>query len=250
MKIIFSLFYYSGLQQIRDYYSLFINVLTTPILFIIYFTFTNTTKHPFVPVLILLSSLMVVFSTAMVVAYEVENRTIFRFSLAEIPFYKVFIGLNLFQILLGSLSEIFLICLVCLSGIIPISNLPTIILYCFLMICSSSLFGSIIGATSGNVFRAFSLASFVMFLLLFLSGGLFPLPEYYLTWDQEIRIDLMNFIPSNAFLKLIFNTINILETSKQESLFLNMILILSIILSLITGIKIFQIAIYHEPQKK
>lgn len=249
MKIIIYLFYYSGMQQFRDLYSLFINIFTTPILFLIYISFSNTNKHPFIPVLILLSSLMVVFSTAMVVAYEVENKTMFRFSLAEIPFYKLFIGLNLFQIFLGFLSTLSLVCLICFFGIIPFSDAPLILYYCFIMIFSSSMIGSTIGALSGNVFRAFSISSFIMFVLLFLSGGLFPLPSYFVTWNQEKWIDVLDFIPSHAFLKILFNAMHFNSTNKQDLFASNLILIFFIFSSLITGIKVFQIAIYHDTKK-
>jgi len=202
MKLIF-LIYKAWLQQSRDILSLGILVLTTPVLFLMYYSLTNGESNSFLPILILLSVIMVVFSSSLVVAKEIESKTIIRMLLAGIPYYLVILGLCMVQFLLSILSIVFTLFLFYKFDIYSFSILTKI----FYSACLTSLcciwIGASIGSLAKNTLKAFSISSLIMFILLILSGAMFPIPQVEITFSYYSQVNLFDFIPSLIFIKSI-----------------------------------------------
>lgn len=213
MKLIY-LIQKAWIQQTRDKLSLILLISTTPILFLLYYSITLGESKEFLTLLILLSVIMVVFSSSIVVAKEIESKTIIRLILAEIPYYQGIIGLCLVQFFLSIISILFTFIFFYFYEIYNIEILIKFYYFAIINSLTSIWIGASVGSLTRNTFKAFTISSLLMFLLLLLSGALFPIPRKEILLLHTIHLSLFDLIPSNLFLQSIYS---ILESNQTQS---------------------------------
>lgn len=213
MKLIY-LIQKAWIQQSRDILSLVLLISTTPILFLLYYSITLGESKEFITLLILLSVIMVVFSSSMVVAKEIESKTIIRLILADIPYYQGIIGLCLVQFFLSIISILLTFIFLYFYEIYNKEILIEFFYFATINSLTSIWIGASVGSLTRNTFKAFTISSLLMFLLLLLSGALFPIPRKEILLLNSIQIGLFDFMPSNLFLQSINS---ILESNKSKS---------------------------------
>jgi ABC-2 type transport system permease protein len=132
----------------------------------------------YVPNLLVFAMIMLVFSSAMVTAREVERGTLERLRLTRMRPGEWIAGTAITQALLGacSVTLTFVFAMVLGFDARP-AALPVAAGIALLTGIACIGIGTIVASTARSVAQAFAIASFFMFLLLLFSGVVFPIPE-------------------------------------------------------------------------
>ena len=132
----------------------------------------------YVPNLLVFAMIMLVFSSAMVTAREVERGTLERLRLTRMRPSEWLAGTALAQTLLGagSVALTFVIAMT-LGFDARAAALPVAAGIALLTGVTCIGIGTIVASVARTVAQAFAIASFFMFLLLLFSGVVFPIPE-------------------------------------------------------------------------
>lgn len=130
----------------------------------------------FVPSLLVFAVIMLVFSTGMAVAREVQSRTLDRLRLTGMKPVQYLLAVFAVQTIPGSLSVLGTLGLAYLLGFS--SQGSFLMLFSITMVSGFACIGIglMVGSVSQTVSRAFLLGSVCMFFLLLFSGLLFPVP--------------------------------------------------------------------------
>jgi ABC-2 type transport system permease protein len=132
----------------------------------------------YVPNLLVFAMIMLVFSSAMVTAREVERGTLERLRLTRMRPSEWIAGTALAQTLLGtgSVALTFVVAMA-LGFDARAAALPIAAGIALLTGVACIGIGTIVASVARTVAQAFAIASFIMFLLLLFSGVVFPIPE-------------------------------------------------------------------------
>lgn len=139
---------------------------------------TRTAFEQYVPNLLIFAIIMLVFSTSMAIAKEIEQHTIERLMMTNISSTEYLAGVSAFQFVLGLGSFAMTLAMAILLGYEPGGSLALTATIMSLTILSCVGLGVVIASISKSVARAFLTGSVVMFLLMLFSGIVFPLPSW------------------------------------------------------------------------
>lgn len=139
---------------------------------------TRTAFERYVPNLLIFAIIMLVFSTSMAVAKEIEQRTIERLIMTNLSSSEYLAGTSAFQFILGLGSFGVTLATAIFLGYEPGGSLALTATIMSLTILSCVGLGVVIASISKSVARAFLTGSVVMFLLMLFSGIVFPLPSW------------------------------------------------------------------------
>ena len=132
----------------------------------------------YVPNLLVFAMIMLVFSSAMVTAREVERGTLERLRLTRMRPGEWLAGTALAQTLLGAGSVALTFAVAAMLGFdARLATLPIAGGIALLTGVACIGIGTIVASLARSVAQAFAIASFFMFLLLLFSGVVFPIPE-------------------------------------------------------------------------
>ena len=178
----------------------------------------RTAFESYIPGLLILSVVMLIFSAAMTVTYEVEMGTLRRLQLSKLSAFSFLGGISLSQVLLGTIA-ISLTFLMALSlGFRSQGALWVAILVGALTSLSIMGIGMIVASFARSVTEAFLLSNFPLFLLMFFSGAIRPIPKLPLFALGGREIGLYDFLqPTHAVVAL--NKILTLGASLGDVLF-------------------------------
>lgn len=178
----------SAIQQVRDRTGLVLTLFTTPAMVLAYgLVFEahgggDAPGRPFhaaVPGLLCFSIIMLIYSTAMGVAREVEAGAFVRLRLTPLTAGELLAGMGSIQLVVGLVSYGLALVAARLAGFESKGALGLVLALGALGTLSSVGAGLMVAALSESTQRAFLIASVAMFVLLIFSGSFFPRPE----WD-------------------------------------------------------------------
>lgn len=130
----------------------------------------------FVPGLLVFSIIMLVFSSSMMMAAEIESETYLRYKMSNTHVFSVLIGSSFLQLFNGTLSILFSLIITKILGYQFHDKLIFIFLICLLGAVSCVGTGLLIASFMKTSQQAFLTSSFIMFLFLLFSGIIFPKP--------------------------------------------------------------------------
>ncbi|MCB9640311.1 MAG: ABC transporter permease [Myxococcales bacterium] len=178
----------------------------------------RTEFENYVPGLLILSVVMLIFSAAMTITYEVEMGTLRRLQLSNISAFELLSGIAFSQVLLGVLSILLTFGVAVALGFRSQGPLWVAILVGAVTSLSIMGVAMIVASFARTVTEAFLLSNFPLFLLMFFSGAVRPIPKVPLLtlWGREVGLyDLLQ--PTHAVVAL--NKILTLGASLSEVLF-------------------------------
>lgn len=168
-------------QQGRDLIGLAITVLTAPFFVLLYsLVYHDSDVVPFesyVPSLLIFAVIMLIFSSAMSIAREVEGGTLERLRMSPMGPVHYLLATSLFQGLLGATSVALTFLCALLLGFQSAGSVLLAMLVTALAAFACIGLGVWVASLAKSVNQAFLIASVFMFLLLLFSGAVFPLPE-------------------------------------------------------------------------
>jgi len=193
----------------------------------------------FVPGFLVFSILMIIFSTAMMFAFEIESHLILVYRLTKTSIFEYFLGSGSIQLINSILTISLSIILTSMLGYSFEGKMGTVFLVCLLGSLCSIGFGMIVASFTINSNQAFLSSSFIMFLLLIFSGILFPSPNLSFCLGENESINIFGFLPTSKTKQILDDLLFYSKSMKDIASDLQ-ILILSTILILAGGILSFQ----------
>jgi ABC-2 type transport system permease protein len=130
----------------------------------------------YVPGLLILSIIMIIFSASAAIVREAENRTLERLLVSRLTAFEFLGGISLVQILLAILSLVFaLLTAIALGYTLLPGTLGFILLISLLTAFSMVSFSLLVAAMCRSVKEVAIIGTFPLFLLMFFTGAAFPI---------------------------------------------------------------------------
>lgn len=130
----------------------------------------------YVPGLLILSIIMIIFSASAAIVREPETRTLERLKISRLTAFEFLLGTSLVQMIVATLSFTLALLTAVVFGysIIP-GTLGFIILISFLTTLSMISFSLIVAAMCRSIKEVAIIGTFPLFLLMFFTGAAFPI---------------------------------------------------------------------------
>lgn len=193
----------------------------------------------YVPGMLIISVVMLVFIVSMTIAYEVEGGTLRRLQLTRMTAFDLLTGISLSTILLGIIA-VFLTFLVAMAlGFESLGLIWAALLIGAITAIAVVGVGLIVAAYSKTVSQAFIIANFPLIFLMFFSGAVYPLPRIPFFEMAGRVVSLYDLIPSTHAV-VALNKILTLGAGPTEVLYELVSLIVLSALYFAIGIWLFQ----------
>jgi len=131
----------------------------------------------YVPGLIVFAVLMLVFTTSMTVAREVESGTLRRLQLTRMTALDFMLGVSVVPVIVGVVAVLLTFGTAVALGFHSQGPLWVAVLTCAVTSLSMVGAGLVVGALVKTVTQAFLAANFPLILFMFFSGAIYPIPR-------------------------------------------------------------------------
>ena len=192
----------------------------------------------YIPGILIVSVVMLVFIVSMTITHEVETGTLRRLQMTSMKASELLIGISLPTILLGIGSLLLTLIVAIALGFTSQGSIFAALLIGGITAIAVVGIGLIVAAFSKSVSQAFIIANFPLIFFMFFSGAVYPIPRIILFQAAGINISLYDVLPpTHAVMAL--NKILTLGSGLSDVLYeLVSLLILSLLYYLI-GIWLF-----------
>ncbi|MEE8356256.1 MAG: ABC transporter permease [Anaerolineales bacterium] len=193
----------------------------------------------YIPGILIVSVVMLVFIVSMTITHEVEAGTLRRLQMTSMKASELLIGISLPIILLGIVSLLLTLIVAIALGFTSQGSIMAALLIGGITAIAVVGIGLIVASFSKSVSQAFIIANFPLIFFMFFSGAVYPIPRIILFQVAGINISLYDVLPpTHAVVAL--NKILTLGSGLSDVLYeLFSLLILSLLYYLL-GIWLFQ----------
>ncbi|MCJ7716467.1 MAG: ABC transporter permease, partial [Anaerolineales bacterium] len=194
----------------------------------------------YIPGILIVSVVMLVFIVSMTITYEVEAGTLRRLQMTSMKASELLIGISLPTILLGIVSLLLTLVVAIALGFNSQGSIWAVMLIGGVTAIAVVGIGLIVAAFSTSVSQAFIIANFPLIFFMFFSGAVYPIPRIILFQIAGINISLYDVLPpTHAVMAL--NKILTLGSGLPDVLYELVSLIVLSLLYFLLGIWLFQI---------
>ncbi|NOQ38686.1 MAG: ABC transporter permease [Anaerolineales bacterium] len=193
----------------------------------------------YIPGILIISVVMLVFIISMTITYEVEAGTLRRLQMTSMKASDLLIGISLPTVLLGVISLLLTIFVAILLGFSSQGSIWAALLIGGITAVAVVGVGLIVAAFSKSVSQAFIVANFPLIFFMFFSGAVYPIPRIILFQIAGFNISLYDLLPpTHAVMAL--NKILTLGADLADVLYEIISLLVLSLLYYLVGILIFQ----------
>ena len=161
----------------------------------------------YVPALLGLALMMLMFTAAASIIKEKDKGTIIRLRLSNMRTFEWLLAVSLVQVILGMLALVVTYITAAVLGYKTSGSLPAMLLVGFLSSLSIIAISLIVAAYLRTIFDLMTIGCFPFFILMFFSGGMFPLPPLQLFTMGGRTININDMLPTthaiNAMSKIL-----------------------------------------------
>lgn len=205
----------------------------------------RTEFEMYVPALLILAVVMMIFQVAMTVAREVEGGTLKRLQMTNMTSFDLLGGISLTQVLIGVIAVIVTFLTASLLGFRSQGPLWVAVLVGALTSFSIIGVGLIIACLARTVSEAFIYSNFPLVFLMFFTGAAFPIPAVPLFSIGSRTIGLFDILPpTHAVVAL--NKVLTLGAGFKDILFEVTALTVLSLLYFVIGVWLFQKTRLHK----
>jgi len=129
----------------------------------------------YIPGILILSVIMLMFTATIAIVTEVENRTIVRLKLSRLTALEFLLGVSVVQVVIGIISALLTLAVAVLLGFDYAHALGLLILIAALTSVSIIAFSLIVAAATKTVNEVLVVGNFPLFLFMFFTGAAFPI---------------------------------------------------------------------------
>ena len=193
----------------------------------------------YIPGILIISVVMLVFIVSMTITYEVEAGTLRRLQMTSMKASDLLIGISLPTVLLGVVSLLLTLLVALALGFNNQGSIWSALLVGGITAVAVVGIGLIVAAYSKSVSQAFIIANFPLIFFMFFSGAVFPIPRIILIRIAGLNISLYDLLPpTHAVMAL--NKILTLGSGLDSVLYEIISLIVLSLLYYLIGIWLFQ----------
>ncbi|RLC71685.1 MAG: hypothetical protein DRI81_17395 [Chloroflexi bacterium] len=149
----------------------------------------------YVPGMLIISVVMLVFTASMAITYEVEAGTLRRLQITRMTAFDLLTGISLSVILLGILSMLLTLLVAMALGFESQGPIWAAILVAAVTTVSVVGVGLVVAAFSKSVSQAFIIANFPLIFFMFFSGAVYPIPRIQLFEVAGQFVSIYDVIP-------------------------------------------------------
>ncbi len=149
----------------------------------------------YIPGILIISVVMLVFIISMAITYEVEAGTLQRLQMTSLKASDLLIGISLPTILLGVVSLLITLIVAILLGFNSQGSIWAALLIGGITGVAVVGIGLIVAAFSKSVSQAFIIANFPLIFFMFFSGAVYPLPRIILFQIAGLNVSLYDVLP-------------------------------------------------------
>ncbi len=155
----------------------------------------RTEFEMYVPALLILAVVMLIFQVAMTITREVENGTLRRLQMTKMTAFDLLGGISLTQVLIGIACVLVTFLTASLLGFSSQGSLWVAILIGAVTSFSIVGIGLVIACLARTVSEAFIYSNFPLIFLMFFTGAVFPIPPMPLFTVAGRTIGMFDFLP-------------------------------------------------------
>ena len=193
----------------------------------------------YIPGILIISVVMLVFIISMTITYEVEAGTLRRLQMTSMKASDLLIGISLPTVLLGIISLLLTLFIAILLGFSSQGSIWAALLIGGITAVAVVGVGLIVAAFSKSVSQAFIIANFPLIFFMFFSGAVYPIPRIILFQIAGFNISLYDLLPpTHAVMAL--NKILTLGADLADVLYEIISLLVLSLLCYLVGILIFR----------
>ncbi len=189
----------------------------------------RTEFEMYVPALLILAVVMLIFQVSMTITREVENGTLRRLQMTKMTAFDLLGGISLGQMLIGIACVVLTFVTAILLGFQSQGPMWIAILIGSVTSISIIGVGLIIACLARTVSEAFIYANFPLILLMFFTGAVFPMPPIPIFTIAGCTIGLFDFLPPTHAIVALNKVLTLGSGLKDVTYELSMLLILSVI---------------------
>lgn len=198
----------------------------------------RTEFEMYVPALLILAVVMLIFQVAMTITREVENGTLRRLQLTKMTAFDLLGGISLTQVLIGIVCVLFTFFVASLLGFHSQGSIWVAVLIGAVTSFSIVGIGLMMACLARTVSEAFIYSNFPLILLMFFTGAVFPMPPIPVFTVAGRTIGLFDFLPPTHAIVALNKVLTLGSGLKDVMYELSMLLILSIIYFML-GVMLF-----------
>ncbi|MFA9406352.1 MAG: ABC transporter permease [Anaerolineales bacterium] len=161
----------------------------------------------YVPALLVLALIMLMFTAAASLIKEKDKGTIIRLRLSNMTTFEWLMAVSLVQIIIGMLALVLTYLTAVALGYESSGSIPAVMLVGFLACLSIIAISIIVAAYLRTIFDLLTIGCFPFFILMFFSGGMFPLPPLRLFTVGDRAMNINDLLPTthaiNAMSKIL-----------------------------------------------
>lgn len=193
----------------------------------------------YIPGVLIISVVMLVFIVSMTITYEVEAGTLRRLQMTSMKASDLLIGISLPIVLWGVISLLLTLLVAIALGFTSQGSIWSALLVGGITAVAVVGIGLIVAAYSKSVSQAFIIANFPLIFFMFFSGAVYPIPRIILFQIAGLNVSLYDLLPpTHAVIAL--NKILTLGSGLDGVLYEIISLIILSLLYYLIGIWLFQ----------
>ncbi|MFH0864601.1 MAG: ABC transporter permease [Bacteroidota bacterium] len=159
---------------------------------------TKTEFENYVPGLIIFSVIMLIYTVAMSIIREIENGTIRRLKISGLTSFQYLTGLSMTQVIVAVISVLLTVFTAVSLGFRFEGSFLIFLLIMLLMIINIIGIGLMVVAFSRSAIFVLSAGTFPLFILMFFTGALYPMPRNELFEVAGHMVAWNDFLPPTS----------------------------------------------------
>jgi ABC-2 type transport system permease protein len=206
---------------------------------------TRSEFETYIPGLLVVSMVLMLFTAAMRVTSEVEKGGIKRLALTRVTPLQYLAGTSAVQMVVGSLAVLLTFGVAVALGFHSQGPLWLAVLITVLSFFSVIGVGLLVSAFSRTAMEALIIANFPMVLMMFFSGGVFPIQRIPLFTLAGRSFALFDFLPQTHAVLALNKVLTLGAGPGAVTYELGMVLLLSL-LYFLGGVAVFDRKVFHK----
>jgi len=192
-----------------------------------------------VPGLIVLSIIMILFTAAASIIKEIDRGTIIRLRLSKLSTFEFLSGISMVQVIITVLAMALTLVSALALGYKPAGSMVDVLFIGVLASLSVMAISLIVSSFLGTIFDLMTIGCFPFFILMFFSGGMFPLPQISLFTMGGHVFNITDILPTSHVVSALNKIMNFDLRLTDVSFEILAILILTVIYFAV-GVWLFQ----------
>ena len=183
----------------------------------------------YVPGLLVLALIMLMFTAAASLIKEKDKGTIIRLRLSNMTTFEWLMAVSLVQVIIGMLALVLTYLTAVALGYESSGSIPAVMLVGFLTCLSIIAISIIVAAYLRTIFDLLTIGCFPFFILMFFSWGMFPLPPLRLFTVGDRTMNINDLLPTTHAINAMSKILNYGAGLRDVAFELAAIIVLTIV---------------------